>query len=109
MSSPAVSVVFPTSKIADGHTAITEASFTNMTMARVLLLGACYFTLETLWDIHFVAMAPIQKFKASNPEIVKRYDEVIGGSVDHKALISVMFLCYCMLALLACQIVAAIN
>ena len=54
-------------------------------------------------------MAPIAKFKVSNPEIIKRYEEVIHRSADHRALVAVQFLCYSMLIMLSCQIVAAIN
>ena len=37
----------------DPYRAVTEASFTNMAMSRVLLTAECCYTLTIMWTIYY--------------------------------------------------------
>ena len=96
----------------DPYRAVTEASFTNMAMSRVLLTAETCYTLTFMWQVYYNDQLKMEmkRFEKEMAETAgTTVEESDNQSIDKSIEVALLTICYIILITIFVQMFAVVN
>ena len=96
----------------DPYRAVTEASFTNMAMSRVLLTAETCYTLTFMWQVYYNDQLKMEmkRFEKEMAEAAgTTVEESDNQSIDKSIEVALLTICYIILITIFVQMFAVVN